>query len=422
MTALPYDQEVVRITTAEEPLEVRLDPFHVTWDWDRRNDVQKHRPRHGIDWPFLTQSDRERSLSLWRPMLWYSRPGGVNAGWRRREHYLGSLDGSEVGSSYATTGHFAPTNRGLSDAFQRAQLWVRFENPYPPFLSRPAMGWQGGVARLDDVLNVDIGHRQERLGARKSKLTAATATYTLTQGQELLPEAWIGNTSAWSIDLDGRSRTQWGSSDARHLFLEGRSVFGFCRDCRYGKAEASVGGSMSLSQRARFFVRAYGGLAYGQLKKSSRDSTPEHRALYVSAADPVSTFRNHWWRPRDAILKQRDVGWLPLGGAALRGYHWSVTSPQLFAVNVDLAHRVGAIQGDIGELDISLGAFGDAGFDAKRSMIDAGPGVKVKGRFFDQPVDVRLDFPIYVSRPELAINGRNDKVAPRWVITFNDIW
>src|SRR5688500_3371933 len=59
MSELPYDRETVRISTSDEPLEVRLDPFHVTWDWDRRNDVRQARPRHAVDWPFLTQADRE---------------------------------------------------------------------------------------------------------------------------------------------------------------------------------------------------------------------------------------------------------------------------------------------------------------------------------------------------------------------------
>jgi hypothetical protein len=411
MANLPFDREIVRLTTTEEPIEVQLDPLHVTWDWDRRG-TRRLSSRQGIDWPFLTQADRDRALSLWLPMAWYSRPGGLNAGFRNRAHYLDLVDRFEGGVVLPTV-----DSSGARDWYQRSQLWFRFENPYLSLMNRPAMGWHGGVARLDDVLNVDIGHRRERLGVRRSKLTDVSATYTLTQGQELLPESWIGNSTAWSIDLAGRSRDQWGSSEANHVFVESHAVLGVCRDCRYGKAEASIGGSISLSQQARFSLRAYGARS-----SASRDSIPKHRALYVSAADPVSTFRNHWWRPRESIFKQRDVGWLPLGGAALRGYHWSVTSPELVAVNVELAHRVGAIQGEIGELDISLGAFGDAGYESKRSLIDAGFGVKVRGRFFDQPVNLRLDFPIYVSRPALAINGRSDNVAPRWVITFNDIW
>ena len=33
------------------------------------------------------------------------------------------------------------------------------------------------------------------------------------------------------------------------------------------------------------------------------ESTP------LSAADPVTTFANHWWRPRDGVLKQRETYW-----------------------------------------------------------------------------------------------------------------
>src|SRR5262249_8500288 len=34
------DRQIVEITTAERPTEVRIDPYHYTWDWDRRNDVR----------------------------------------------------------------------------------------------------------------------------------------------------------------------------------------------------------------------------------------------------------------------------------------------------------------------------------------------------------------------------------------------
>ena len=44
----------------EKPAEVKLDPYHFTWDWDRRNDQRRRPLALGIDWPFLRQADRDR--------------------------------------------------------------------------------------------------------------------------------------------------------------------------------------------------------------------------------------------------------------------------------------------------------------------------------------------------------------------------
>ena len=411
MSELPYESETLRITTQDEPLEVRLDPFHVTWDWDRRNDVTRRRARNAVDWPFLSQADRERSLSLWRPMAWYSRPGGANIGLRQRGHYLGWLDQGESGFSVPT--------RDAAIMQEHAQGWARVENPYFPFLTRPAVGWRAGVARLDDVIKADIGRRRERNGAGHARVNDVSLTYTVTQGQEFLPEAWVGNASGWSADVSMRSRFQWGPPEASYSFVESRLVAGGCGGCTYGKLEGSAGVVSAFSENARLSLRAFAGAA-------SHRSIPGHRRLFLSAEDPVSTFENHWWRPREAILKQPNVNWLPLGGGALRGYHWNISASNFVAANIELSRRVGETRGDFGALQFWLSAFGDAGYINKDDqLVDAGLGMNVRGQVFDQPVTVRFDFPAYVSRPALAIDRdprRLDRFAPRWVITFNDIW
>ena len=58
-------------------------------------------------------------------------------------------------------------------------------------------------------------------------------------------------------------------------------------------------------------------------------------------------------------------------------------------------------------------------------MGDAGVGLSVSGRLYDRPVFVRIDAPFYVSMPELAVDrghAGSGKVAPRWTITFSDVW
>jgi len=44
---------------------------------------------------------------------------------------------------------------------------------------------------------------------------------------------------------------------------------------------------------------------------------------------------------------------------------------------------------------------------------------------YDRRITVRLDSPFFVNKPRLAIDrGRagNEQLAPRWVLSFRDIW
>ena len=409
MTQPPYDREELSVTTTDEPLEVRLDPYHTSWDWDRRNDVRRARARLAIDWPLLDQADRDRSILAIRPMAWYSRAGHANAGVRLRQSYLGWIDQTEFGAVGALG--LTPDST-LGGSLQTVQLWLRRENPYLPFTRRPAVGVRAGVGRLDDVLKAEVGRRFDRSGLHVD----GSLNYTLTQGQELLPEAWIGNAGAWTIDVDLRAKRQWGRTDATHAFLQARGVAGLCDGCTYDKVEVALGAVAVPSPASRLSVRLFGG------HTGATDGVPGHRALYVSAEDPTTTFWTHWWRPRDAILKQRDVSWLPLGGPALRGYHWSVTSPELVGANAEVATRIAHVDGSSATFDIWASLFADAGYEAKRSLVDAGPGVRMQGRLYDRPITLRLDFPIYVGRPALAIDGTAERFAPRWVVSFSDIW
>ena len=195
------------------------------------------------------------------------------------------------------------------------------------------------------------------------------------------------------------------------------------------------GGVHAYSERTRLGLRFYAGLV------ARERELPAHRALYVSAEDPVTTFGNHWWRPRQSILKESVPSWLPLGGAALRGYHWTVARRQLIATNLELTRRATELRGDHGVLGLWLSAFGDAGLvlesqggaledvpsvrDAEIPLADAGFGMKFQGQFYDRPVTLRFDFPLFVAHPAIAIDrdpGRTSKFGPRWVVTFSDIW
>ena len=72
-SATADDPQVVTVATVERPLEVRLDPFQTTWDWDRRNDAPEDMlitlpdPRFTFNWPYLgpngSGADAHRALA-----------------------------------------------------------------------------------------------------------------------------------------------------------------------------------------------------------------------------------------------------------------------------------------------------------------------------------------------------------------------
>ena len=406
------DRQHLRIATREEPLEVRLDPLHFSWDWNRRNDIPRsffggsHRSRVNFDWPFLDQADRERNVVLLSSLAWYSRPGGFTPAVRVRGNYLGSIDRSDIGAAWVT-------RRRLDDPHERLQLWERLKNPY--FRGRPLIGLHADVGILDDIFSTDIGWRRERSWARFQRTYDVALTMARAARGPLVPEFW---SDSMIVDIGARAKWTVAQRGGSYLFAAPGILVGV-GDRSYAKAELSLGAVRTISDNARAAVRLYGGAA---------QHVPQQRALFVSTADPVSTFYNHWWRPQGSILKRDDVNWLPLGGAALRGYSWTVTTRNVVATNVDLSRR---IMPSFGTPTLALWAhaFGDAARADSASppdwLADAGVGLSVRGRLYDRDVIVRIDAPFYVSRPELAIGPRRQTVSAvrgRWLITFNDLF
>jgi Peptidase family M1 domain len=412
----------VMIPTPDAPFEVRLDPFHTTWDWDRRDDVAGGTGhRLAFDWPFLSQSDRERSLLLFRPMAWYSEPGGVIAGIRARTSYLDWLDQRELGLVVATRDLAGNSASSADVGSQRVQGWARVRNPELPFMSRPAVGWSAGGAWLDDVAKFDLGYQRRYTVGRKSSDASAALTFANATTLAGVPEGWSRG-SLLDLTVAVALHKPIFNTGTQTASIRATVGGASAPDRGYVKSEGSFAWRLPVVAATTMGLRLYGGLA--------TSSRPDERALYLSASDPVATFYNHWWRPRGSILKQSEH-WLPLGGAALRGYDWMAASDAVLAVNGELSRNLVSRRSRQG-LSVALNAFGDAasvkapGVSPRRydNLGDAGVGLSVKGMFFDQPLTLRIDSPFYVTRPDLAIDREHnaDRLAPRVVVTFSDIW
>jgi hypothetical protein len=405
MSREPYDDETIRIVTREEPQEVRLDPHHVTWDWDRRNDVHRWPARYTFDWPFLDQADRERSVSRLAPIVWYSEPGGAVVALRERSSYLEFVDRIEGG-----VGFVIDPREPLADR-HRIPLWLRLENP--TFRGRPVMGLGFDLAWVDALDLVRVRFARERIRSGRLIAFDMSLSGANVARAEHMPEQWE---DVATIDLNVSGRLQRGTARRGYAFLDGALTGGLADDVGYGKGEISAG-AVRVRERTRVGLRAYAGATTADI--------PAQRALFVGSRDPFSTFFNHWWRPRGALLKRPGMHWLPLGGGGLRGFRWDLADRALFGGNGEVGFRVISLPID-GDPAVWVNIFGDVAHgDRNHALSDAGAGLALRGRIYDRDITVRLDAPVFVNRPALGLERdgvSRDRLAARWVLTFNDLW
>jgi Peptidase family M1 domain len=423
------DVQTVTITTRDKPLEVRVDPWHTTYDWDRRDDVVGPRlfglsgAEPVFDWPFLDQANRDHALVALSPLAWYSDPGGLTVGMRARTSYLGLVDQYDFG--LAVTSASRPlAGRPAPEGLSRLQGWWRFRNPYVTGFGAPLMGVSGGAAAVDGIVKVDLDHSWDlsplwtARGTRMSAAIGATGAYIY--DGVMLPSGWtdrplsevhgafsvrtpatlVGDTGSVSVHLDGA--LGWPGYGRGELSLASVSAWG-------GGAE-------------RLALRLYGGLS---------SDPPAQAALHLSASDPLANFENDWYRPAGSILTRPSVNYLPLGGAGLRGYGQAVTAKRIGAANAELSRRLAA---DVfSGLSVWGAVFGDVGLASSDTyplrgslLADAGAGIALRGRLYDHDVTVRLDAPIAVQQPGLAGGGgltaSHATIAARWTFSFGDLW
>ncbi|HVZ78276.1 MAG TPA: hypothetical protein VG818_09880, partial [Gemmatimonadaceae bacterium] len=420
--------------TPDQPLEVRLDPWHTTYDWDRRNDVAGPNPlglggaQAVFDWPFLDQSNRDHALVALSPMAWYSNGGAMTIGVRARTNYAGLVDRYDFGLAVGTASR--TTARGLAPSgASRVQAWWRFENPYPGFASAPLIGLSGGAALLDGIARVDLSQRWDlsplwtARGPQVSASLGATGAYPYDRA--MLPEGWDDRALTELHGTFGIRVPRALLADSGYSSVDAGAGVGVAAHApsTYGRAELTARSANYWNGGANaLLLRAYGALS---------SATPAQAALHLSAESPLETFANDWYRPQGAILKRPGVNFLPFGGAGLRAYDPMVTVRRILAVNGEMAQRLVPMFFD--RLSLWGSVFGDAGFASSTTytldgafLADAGAGLAVRGKLYDRDVTLRLDVPLFAHQPALAggrgLTKSGADVAARWVFSFSDLW
>ena len=434
------DVQDVRIITSERPQRIELDPNHVTWDWDRRNNSESsflitvRQPHIAFNWPYLDQVDMARTIVAVAPALWYSGPQGPVVGVRAKTNYLSTVDIHDGGIAFsARNPHDLNGNR--PNILTHLNVWARAENLTLPRMSAPLMGYGGAFNFVDALLKLDLFKnfdlRPSVTPAGPAASARAYVTLSVPMDTLLLPEQWVkasvteaGGTAQYRSPFDADS----GYTFARGAFgvgvASGTTPTGLPLSRSYLRAEGSLGGARPIiGTQSQIHLRLYGGTA---------NNAPRQRTVFASSQDPFETFNNDLFRARGALLKRPGVNYLPLGGAGLRGFGYNVPLDRVVSANVELVQRLVTRKGAWGRGTISLSFFGDAGLAWSNlvaldgdGLSDAGAGLVARGRLYDRDVYVRLDAPVFVNQARLAGGrglGGNGSFAPRWTFTVGDLW
>ncbi|HKG96022.1 MAG TPA: hypothetical protein VKA84_29180, partial [Gemmatimonadaceae bacterium] len=445
---LADDQEVV-VRTDFRPLEVRLDPYLVTDDWYRPNDVASEPvwwrgARTAIDWPLLDQYLPDRQVVALSPLVWYSDAGGPTAAMRARSNYQLLIDRRDLGIALSTRvpgrqcaplGPGDPSGElctGASPWHSGVMGWAVVENPIAGRRHRPVMGLRVGLWRLDGLTKVEARKRWDASpfafapGPARSWTVAYTGSYAY-------DPAFIDSTR-WSGEAVHDATVAFGAraadaggpafrAAASGGILGPREAGGRLADRAFARVDADV------SQRREVGGGALVGAA--RLFAGWSERAPLERAIYASSANPTETFSNHLLRARGAPLADPDAHYTPLGGAGLRGYAPRLVAGRVVSLNVEGAARLATLQRIPGVPRLYAGAFADAGVRSAPAgtpwvLADGGVGLSLRGRVFDRDARLRLDVPLYVRDPELSAEavGRavRSKVAFRWVVSTRDLW
>jgi len=440
------DKQTVEIVTAAKPEDVRIDPYHFTWDWDRRNDAHAggilgmQSPRYVFDWPFLQQNDREHSLVRLMPMIWYSEPlrqngcgpgcnqqgSAVTVGFRAKSSYLAMVDRYDLG--------LAATAGPLRATLSHVNAWARVDDPYLPGASRPWMGTGADAAFLDGIARADLARTWDLSPVAlvpgpqidiTARLTGAYPT-----DRSALPEQWD---DAQVTELGGGVTVRLPASDDGSYQAFGASIGAGLSRPRTGDtmAKGYVRGEASAMQVQYL---ADGALAIvGRLYGAGESRAPLQRAIFASTSDPFTTFWSNWYRPRGSIYKQDGLNVLPLGGAMLRGYSYGVALSRVGAANLEVAQRMTQFgTAANGRKSIWFSAFGDIAAASSdyvqfggSMLLDAGIGASLRGRIYDRDVHFRLDLPLFVKQPGLAGGpsfARKGSFGFRYVFSLTDLW
>jgi hypothetical protein len=280
-------------------------------------------------------------------------------------------------------------------------------------------GRYGAAARLDWV--------REKPGGGPTWSKGVGLTWLEPDDFRYLDRGYYEDLGTVELELSGGVETAVGlwQFGLRSTVAGGLAYDDAARDPLYARATVIGTARTSLGSRLGFGARAYFGAAGAQ------DAAPKQRQVYLQGADPLEQFSNPFLRSRGALLVGNDFRYHALGGAGLRGADPRVSTSALAGLSLELEgtvlarpqarlfNRVGiALFSDLAQ---GLGGPVEPRLGEQLGFVgDAGIGLRVDHRIGDTRFTTRFDFPIYLSRPELAHGAEpgDEDMEFRWTFSF----
>ncbi len=435
------EREWVEVPTESRPRAVLLDPRVQTHDWNmlnNRKDLGFKLTRLLASAPgaefyfhpyFSTRSRRDGMTVGIHPTLWYNDAGGVTLGFRTREDYLGRFE-QHVQMVSASTGLGSDIDAQDVDFFTRIRNPVllrapnvsqtidlfrvegrygaaaRVERTWRDHLSFGPI-WSQGITlqwvHPDDFRYLDRGYYEDA-GTVELQFTGGVATHA---GEwELGLRSSVGGGLAYNRDGLAAS----GRTDLNPFYL---------------RTTIEATARRPLSERLGLGVRLFAGVGAGD------DEAAKQRQMYFQGADPLAQLTNPFLRSRGSLLVGDDFHYHTPGGAGVRGIDARISTAAIVALNLELERTLLARPDAKLFHRVAVAAFTDLSHaiggsaqpllgDRIRFLGDAGIGLRAEHRIGDTQFATRFDFPIYVSRPELAQDrgDGDEELRFRWVFSF----
>jgi hypothetical protein len=433
------EREWVTVTTRGRPRAIEIDPGAGSHDWNVLNNRKQRgllgfmtQPRREfyLDRLFSQRSRRDRMTVGLVPTLWYNDRGGMTLGGRIRSDYLGRFEQNLFSLSIDTRriGH-------REDGFPYGVgMYFRLRNPtrlYAPRTSRSLEAyWVEGRAGLSAAVERQTNNHRV-LGAQ-TFLGASARWLVTTDTKYLDPALWDAGGTVEGAGWLRSSETRGAWTVAGSVSIAGGVEYrnrgaglttGSAYDAQpYARISAEGTARRALGSKWGVGLRVYGGAV------ASGERPLKQRQIFLAGADPYAQFANPFLRSRGAPLAGSDVHYQMPGGGGVRGLAVGATSTRAAAVNGELDRSV--LSRPTAGLfhEIRLAAFGDLALGngdipstgvGSGVVADAGVGIRMSHRIGQSWFVTRIDFPVMVSRPRLAVSDGSSSLAFRWVVSFS---
>ena len=407
------------IRTGWRPQSVQVDPDGTILDWNGLNDHWPRRPWRNpsivrsLDDPFRPAPvSRDQLVCSFFPLAWYNDAGGFTLGFQRRGNYMGSMKRAlvRIGMPAFETGD----KGGGAERADYGSVYYRIQDPI--LLGRPRFGAEAeffagegrafGRLAYEWLLSAGLGSGPRRsLSLFSSVANVYDGTY-LRAGRWEPEDHTLGE---WGVGL---SQTRGMPGGSLSWSLEGAGGVSSL-DHRYFRGSLELGMRRSLPRRWSLELRAAAAGAVGRDPETGDWKTgavPLERKYFLGGGGAFEALRNPFIRSAGAPMEE--VGFIP-GGGNVRGVDPLRSVGGFLALNLDLVSGEMAL----GPLGIRARAFTDLaytpGLETRKVdldlvaisehpvVADAGLGVELGWR--RSPIRLRVDLPILVSDPVLAV-------------------